>query len=141
MNNIVVKTTVDNNLFSQLCNELHNCGYKVFYVGFNKQNGDEIHCPKIFYGTENGLLEDQENIKKFLLEEKYEFVFVRHFNNSINRLFKEITCSELFYSLYIYHDNLIENYDISNFNIIDSNIINANQYVRDMKIKTLLKNE
>lgn len=144
MNTVIVTNDRDRKLFLTLANNLHCLGYKIYfmYIGYTTPLYLDKNIKIQFFLEKSSILESCNDIRDYLLNENYDFVFTNFFDESIK--FNEIKC-EVFQSAYFYDKSRIPKYNIDDYNVIDFDEITMSKfmlkYTRDKKIKFILENE
>jgi hypothetical protein len=151
MNNIITNHYYQNT-FTLIAYELSKIGYNVCFISFvgdripeHIYNNDKI-IKRSYFNSLNLVL-DKDELKHFLLENKFDFIFMNNqhiFSQRLINFFDEIICSDIFYThppytlSKKYHSN--SNYSFYNFReiLFDKFIL---KYTRNQKLKTILKNE
>lgn len=144
MNNIIVTHLFDDDThYIKICNRLSCMGYKVLLINYKsyfiKEPIDKNVTIKTYF-SERELYDNQLKLRKFLLNRNFDIIFVEHFYDSYSEIFENIP-SEIYFDHFLKpHKSYYEIYNVIDFEKIsyDSFML---KYIRNQKLKTILKNE
>jgi hypothetical protein len=118
-------------------------GYKVLLINYKsyfiKEPIDKNVTIKTYF-SERELYDNQLKLRKFLLNRNFDIIFVEHFYDSYSEIFENIP-SEIYFDHFLKpHKSYYEIYNVIDFEKIsyDSFML---KYIRNQKLKTILKNE